>query len=77
MTDRQCNRPLVGEVSLQLLSVGRGRNRVERDELGHVAGAVRDLGAHLQRWPESGDADVVRSRLLELLGDGRLAQRTH
>lgn len=46
-------------------------------ELGHVAGATRDLGAHLQRWPESSDAEAVRSRLLELLGDGRLAHRLH
>jgi regulator of sirC expression with transglutaminase-like and TPR domain len=40
-------------------------------EMGHVAGAARDLGDYLQRWPDADDADEVRGRLLALLGDGR------
>jgi regulator of sirC expression with transglutaminase-like and TPR domain len=46
-------------------------------EMGHVAGAARDLGEYLQRWPDAGDADEVRGQLLALLGDGRRPSRPH
>jgi regulator of sirC expression with transglutaminase-like and TPR domain len=46
-------------------------------EMGHVAGAARDLGEYLQRWPDAGDADEVRGLLLALLGDGRRPSRPH
>jgi regulator of sirC expression with transglutaminase-like and TPR domain len=46
-------------------------------EMGHVAGAARDLGAYLQRWPGADDADEVRGRLLALLGDGHRPSRPH
>ena len=43
-------------------------------ELGHRAGAHRDLGRYLQLNPEAGDADAVRSRLVE---QARERQRLH
>jgi regulator of sirC expression with transglutaminase-like and TPR domain len=46
-------------------------------EMGHVAGAARDLGAYLQRWPDADDADEVRGQLLALLGDGHRPSRPH
>ena len=35
-------------------------------ELGHRAGAARDLGDYLQRWPDADDAETIRGRLLDL-----------
>jgi regulator of sirC expression with transglutaminase-like and TPR domain len=46
-------------------------------ELGHVAGAARDLGDYLQRWPDADDADTVRGRLIALFGDGGRGGRLH
>lgn len=46
-------------------------------EMGHVAGAARDLGEYLQRWPDADDAHEVRGQLLALLGDGRRPSRPH
>jgi regulator of sirC expression with transglutaminase-like and TPR domain len=46
-------------------------------EMGHVAGAARDLGEYLQRWPGAHDADEVRGQLLALLGDGHRPSRPH
>jgi regulator of sirC expression with transglutaminase-like and TPR domain len=46
-------------------------------EMGHVAGAARDLGEYLQRWPGADDADEVRGQLLALLGDGHRPSRPH
>lgn len=43
-------------------------------ELGHRAGAHRDLGRYLQLNPEADDADAVRSRLVE---QARERQRLH
>ena len=43
-------------------------------ELGHRAGAHRDLGRYLLLNPEAGDADAVRSRLVE---QARERQRLH
>jgi regulator of sirC expression with transglutaminase-like and TPR domain len=34
-------------------------------ELGHVAGAARDLARYLQASPEAGDAEAIRHRLVE------------
>lgn len=41
-------------------------------ELGHVAGARRDLGQYLARAPEAGDAEEVRERLMGLTPGGRV-----
>ncbi len=46
-------------------------------ELGHRAGAARDLGDYLQRWPDADDAETIRGRLLDLFGDGRQPGRLH
>ena len=43
-------------------------------ELGHRAGAHRDLGRYLQLNPEAEDAEAVRSRMVE---QGRERQRLH
>ena len=43
-------------------------------ELGHRAGAHRDLGRYLQLNPEADDAEAVRSRMVE---QGRKRQRLH
>ena len=41
-------------------------------EMGHRAGARRDLGLYLQRQPEAADADQVREKLVEAGGGGLL-----
>jgi regulator of sirC expression with transglutaminase-like and TPR domain len=40
-------------------------------ELGHTAGALRDLGRYLQTNPDADDAEAVRHRLVEQGGQRR------
>ena len=62
----------------RMLHVMPGHDEALRDrgmgyaELGHVAGARRDLGQYLGRVPDAGDADEVRERLLGLSPRGRV-----
>lgn len=62
----------------RMLHVMPGHDEALRDrgvgyaELGHVAGARRDLGQYLDRSPEAGDAEEVRERLLGLSPAGRV-----
>lgn len=62
----------------RMLHVMPGHDEALRDrgvgyaELGHVAGARRDLGQYLDRAPEASDAEDVRERLLALSPGGRV-----
>ena len=62
----------------RMLQVMPGHHEGLRDrglgyaELGHTAGARRDLAQYLAREPEAADADVVRERLLALDATSRV-----